>query len=126
MSEKADPIHCSTRAQAIADGVLVDVTATAKEAGIGYPVALTRTVWQRCVAVPPGVAGQDEAGRLRDLVWLLRCAICGTDATREVRFGVHVRNDNRKRTPPLVRLKAMCGPGDDGEPVVTVMLPDES
>jgi hypothetical protein len=44
----------------------------------------------------------------------------------EVRFGVHVRNDNRKRTPPLVRLKAVCGPGDQGEPVVTVMLPNES
>ena len=43
----------------------------------------------------------------------------------EVRFGVHVRNDNRERTPPLVRLKALCGPGDDGEPVVTVMLLNE-
>jgi hypothetical protein len=42
----------------------------------------------------------------------------------ELRFGVHVRNDNRDRTPPLVRLKALCGPGDAGEPVVTVMLPN--
>jgi hypothetical protein len=31
----------------------------------------------------------------------------------------------RGGTPPLVRLKALCGPGDDGAPVVTVMLPDE-
>jgi hypothetical protein len=38
---------------------------------------------------------------------------------------LHVRQDNRERTPPLVRLKALCGPGDDGEPVMTVMLPDE-
>jgi hypothetical protein len=43
-----------------------------------------------------------------------------------VRFGVHVRNDNREGTPPLVRrLKAVCGPGDDGEPCITVMLPEE-
>jgi hypothetical protein len=42
-----------------------------------------------------------------------------------VRFGLHVRNDNRDGTPPLVRLKALCGPGDQGEPVVTVMMPDE-
>jgi hypothetical protein len=41
------------------------------------------------------------------------------------RFGVHVRNDNTERTLPLVRLKALCGPGGAGEPVVTVMLPDE-
>ena len=56
---------------------------------------------------------------------MLACAIRRSDGGPEVRFGVHVRNDNRERTPPLVRLKALCGPGDNGEPVVTVMLPDE-
>jgi hypothetical protein len=29
----------------------------------------------------------------------------------EVCFGVHVRDDSRERTPPQVRLKALCGPG---------------
>jgi uncharacterized protein (TIGR03067 family) len=33
--------------------------------------------------------------------------------------------DNREGTPPLVRLRALCGPGDEGEPVITVMLHDE-
>ena len=42
-----------------------------------------------------------------------------------MRFAVHVRNDNRERTPPLVRLKALCGPGDEGAPCLTVMLPEE-
>jgi hypothetical protein len=55
---------------------------------------------------------------------LLRFAIRGQDGP-DVRFGVHVRNDKRDRTPPLVRLKALCGPGDQGEPVLTVMLPEE-
>ena len=34
---------------------------------------------------------------------------------------------NRDRTPPLVNLKAMCGPRDidDPQPAITVMLPDE-
>ena len=41
------------------------------------------------------------------------------------RFAVRVRKDNRERTPPLVRLKAVSGPDDDGEPCITVMLPDE-
>ena len=125
MFENFDLIHRYTRAQAIADGVLVDVSATAREAGIRYPVALTRAAWERCVSVPPGVACQDEAGRLWDVVWLLRCAIGRSKGGPEIRFAVHVRNDNRDRTPPLVRLKALCGPGDQGEPVITVMLPDE-
>jgi hypothetical protein len=125
MFENADLIHAYTRADAIADGTLIDVSATAREAGIRYPVALTRAVWERCVAIPPGVLYQDESGRLWDVLWLLACAVRRGADSRVVHFGVHVRNDNRERTPPLVRLKAICGPGDDGEPVITVMEPDE-
>jgi hypothetical protein len=120
-----DLVHRYTRADAIRDGTLIDVSAVAREAGIRYPVALTRAAWERCVAVPPGVLCQDEAGRLWDVCWLLACAARHGGSGPEVRFGVHVRNDNRERTPPLVRLKAHCGPGNRGEPVVTIMLLDE-
>jgi hypothetical protein len=123
MFEDAEIIHLYSRADAIRDGVLIDVSSTAREAGIRWPVALTQTVWQRCVAVPPGVACQDGAGRLWDMVFLLRLA-ASRSAGMEIRFGVHVRGDNREGTP-LVWLKAACGPGDEGEPVVTVMLPEE-
>jgi hypothetical protein len=125
MFEDAELVHRYTRADALRDGALIDVSETAREAGFKYPVALTAAAWARCVTVPPGVACQDEAGRLWDVLYLLRCAIGQSNSGPEVRFGVHVRNDNRERTPPLVRLKALCGPGDEGEPCVTVMLPDE-
>jgi hypothetical protein len=72
-----------------------------------------------------GVACQDEAGRLWDVLWLLACAVRGGAGGAEVGFAVHVRNDDREGTPPLVRLKALCAPGEQGEPVVTVMLPHE-
>jgi hypothetical protein len=68
MFEDAHLVHRYTRADALRDGVLIDVSPTAREAGIRYPVALTRAAWERCVAVPPGVACQDEAGRLWDVV----------------------------------------------------------
>jgi hypothetical protein len=123
MFENADLIHRYTRPDALRDGVLIDVSAVAREAGSKHPVALTAGAWERCVAVPPSVAYQDEAGRLWDVLTMLRFAIRRGGAGPEVRFGV--RGDNRDRTPPLVRLKAICGPGDDGEPVLTVMAPDE-
>jgi hypothetical protein len=126
MFENFDLIHRYTRADAIRDGVLIDVTAVAREAGIRFPVALTRAAWERCVTVPPGVMCQDEGGRLWDVLTMLRFAAsggnCGASA---LRFGVHVRNDNSERTPPLVTLKAVCGPGDSGEPVLTILLPHE-
>jgi hypothetical protein len=120
-----DLIYSYSRQQAIADGVLVDVSETAREAGFRFPVALTRAVWELYVRVPDGVAGQDEAGRLWDILWLLRLAIKQSGGTSEVRFALRVRNDNRNGTPPLVHLKALCGPGDNAEAVITIMLPEE-
>src|SRR5262245_61527864 len=125
MFKRDDLIYSYTRANAIADGVLIDVTDTARQVGFRYPVALTSAAWERCVAVPDGVACQDEAGRLWDVLWMMHQAIRRDSSGSETRFGVHVRNDNRDGEPPLVWLKAVCGPGDCGEPVLTVMLPHE-
>jgi hypothetical protein len=112
MFDESDIIHRYSRAQALADGVLIDVSSTAREAGFTFPVALTAAAWAKCVTVPPGVVCQDEAGRLWDVLTLLRFTFRrSTGDGTEVRFAVHVRNDNLARTPPLVRLKALCGPG---------------
>ena len=124
--DDAEVISVYTRAQALEDGVLVDVSEMAKEAGIKFPVALTATVYGKYVEVPDGVIGQDEAGRLWDILWMFRCAAASFDGDTLL-FKLHVRNHNRERldSRDLVRLKAQCGPGDDGEPVLTIMLPDE-
>jgi hypothetical protein len=113
-----------TRAQALADGEQIEVTATAREAGITFPVFLTRAVWSEFVEVPDGVTCQDESGRLWDIIWMLRTAARQTPGPL-LRFQFYVRNDNRK--PKLVTLKAECGPRDieDAQPAITVMLPEE-
>ncbi|GIW88288.1 MAG: hypothetical protein KatS3mg108_2612 [Isosphaeraceae bacterium] len=111
-------IHAYSREQAIADGVLVDISKTAREAGFVFPVAVTCGVWAECVC------GQDEAGRLRDLLVTLRLAIRQAGDGHRVDFSVRVRSDDSPELPS-VRLYAVCGPGDDGEPVVTIMLPHE-
>ena len=119
-------IYAYTRKQAIADGVQVDVTKTAKEAGISFPVFLTRSVFEAYVAVPAGVSGQDEAGRLWDVLWMLRCAIISSRGQGDrVPVTLYVRNDNRRAK--LVKLIAQCGPLDidDPSPAITVMLPAE-
>src|SRR5262245_52980341 len=125
MFEDADLIFAYSRADAIRDGVLIDVSAVAREAGIIFPVAMTRASWERCVAVPPGVVCQDKAGRLWDVLWMLRLAIGRSAGGVVVTFALHVRDDDREGTPPLVKIKAVCGPGDDAEPVITVMMTDE-
>jgi hypothetical protein len=123
MFDNDDIIFAYTRAQAIADGVLMDVTETAKEAGFRYPVALTHGAWCECVAVPNGVEGQDEAGRLWDVLNVLRFAIKTADNSSELRFQLHIRIANHRTR--LVTLKSVCGPDDDASPCITVMRVDE-
>jgi hypothetical protein len=120
-------VYAYSRSQAIADGVQVEVTKTAHEAGIQFPVFITRGVFELCVAIPPGVSCQDEAGRLWDVVWMLRFAILRAKPTADrIPVALYVRNSDTQR-PRLVKLIATCGPLDidDPQPAITVMLPDE-
>ena len=120
-------IACDSRRQALEDGVLVDVSEMAKEAGLKIPVALTHAVWAEYVTVPEGVECQDETGRLWDLLTMAKHGIVtgGPESDGELLFGLHVRNDNRAGEPPLVTLKVMCGPDDDASPCLTILEPDE-
>jgi hypothetical protein len=119
-------IYSYTRAHAIADGMQFDVSTVAQEADIRFPVFLTRTVYDAYVTVPPDVTGQDEAGRLWDVVWMLRFAVLkAKPGQTRLPFALYVRNDNRRAR--LVKLIATCGALDidDPQPAITVMMPDE-
>ena len=119
-------IYAYSRSQAVADGVQVDVTKTAQEAGIKFPMFLTRAVFDNYVAVPPDVTGQDEAGRLWDLVWMARFAILRSHGhTDRLPVALYVRNDNHRAK--LVKLIAVCSALDinDPQPALTLMMPDE-
>jgi len=114
-----------TRAEAIADGALFDVTDTAREAGFKVPVAVTAEVWSRYVKVTPAAeeAGNDLDGRLWDVLWMAHIAAHCTPQSSEVVFPMLVVTDSV--IAEEVQLKMVCGPGDDGEPVITIMLPRE-
>src|ERR1035438_3697693 len=108
-------IYAYTRSQAVADGEQVEVTKTAQEAGIKFPMFLTRAVFDNYVAVPEGVTGQDEAGRLWDLVWMMRFAILRSHGhTDRLPVALYVRNDNHRAK--LVKLIATCGALDVDDP----------
>jgi hypothetical protein len=126
-----DVIAAYSRAEAIADGVLVDVSQTAKEAGIRFPCAITAAAWETCVAwsdadtEAQGVP-QDEVGRLWDILMVLRHTARTTDGD-ELRFTVLiVPRDGRAKRARSTELRSTCGPGDTLEPVITIMLPNES
>ena len=125
-----DVIYSYTRAQAIADGVLVDVTETAREAGFRWPVAITQAAWQDCVAWSDDdnhrQVCQDESGRLWDTLWMAFVAIRGANGGSQMEYQLYrVPRDGTSIEAQLTTLKLVCGPGDTGEPVITLMLPGE-
>ena len=119
-------IHSYTRAQALEDGVLVDVSTTAREAGITFPLAVTARVWSDLVTPDPRAVawGQSVEGRLWDLMSMLRFTIRASRGGGQVLYFrcIFVLKERQRRT---VTLKAVCGPGDDAEPTITVMFPEE-
>lgn len=125
------PIHTYSRAHAFEDGELVDVSETAREAGFSIPVALTRTVWVRLVELPSGYDGwQSESGRLWDVIFMARFFAAKAANASRVPFEVHVRDIRRDgrdsaREPRVHRPIVAITAGDAGEPVVTIMFPED-
>jgi len=119
-----DVIYTYTRKQAIEDGVLVDVSQTAKEAGINFPVALTFAVWDMHVVPSEKLEdyGQSISGRLWDLLWMFRLKAMRSNSSL-LYFSCLFLDENEKLDE--VKFKALCGPGDNAEPVITIMLPGE-
>ena len=118
-------IYSYSRAQAIEDGVLIDVTTQAKEAGFKFHTVVTDNLLHSYIALPAGLQGEGQSveGRLRDVLLVLRTAILGKSATDYLELDVlFLMAPGRHER---VRIIAVVGPGDHGEPVMTIMLPGD-
>jgi len=110
-----------TRKQALEDGVLVDISELAKEAGIKFPVAVTQGVFN--VLNETSSPGQDLKGRAWDLLMVFRMT-AKSSKSDEIHFApLFVRQGGGIAKP--VRMWAKCGPGDEMEPCITLMLEGE-
>lgn len=121
-----DNVVSYSRSEAIEDGVLIDVSETAREAGFKFPVAVTDTVWNGYI-VPSDLLltrnyGQSTEGRLWDTLYMAALAARQT-AGNIINFKVIYLLDDFKENK--IELKAIIGPGDTAEPVITIMLPNE-
>lgn len=124
--EDVPVVFSYSRKQAIEDGVLVDLSAWARETGFVIPVACTSEVWHGHIVPPQGTRelGQSERGRAHDVLWLLYVAIrkAGSGADQLIFEVAFLQASGRIKS---VQLKAICGPGDAGEPVLTILMLQE-
>jgi hypothetical protein len=123
-----DVIYTYTRAHALADGVLIDVSRQASTAemlgGFSIPVAITTALQNAIDAIPPSLEGvADYRGRLHDVLWMAACAARQHLDTDQCHFLVLLPSrGTRKRTRVLV---LHVGPDDAGAPCVTIGFPED-
>lgn len=118
-------IFSYTRKMAIEDGVLLDVTAGARGVGFSLPTVVSSNLFHGYVVPPAGLDGEGQSvtGRLHDLLVLARIAAGGEPDGDRVSFkvGFLMRPEHLE----AVRVILHIGPGDHGEAVLTLMLPED-
>ena len=118
-----------TRQQLLAEGALQDISAIACEAGLLFPTAITAGLW--AAYGDARTAGESPRFALV-LCWMLRFAIRDLIPARRFKdpfsetlfFGIFVQ-ERATGQFRLAEVKAVCDPGDNLEPVITLLLPDE-
>jgi hypothetical protein len=137
MFENAEIIHRYTRADATADGALIDAdtieAGICASAGFTVPVAFTCAAWADTVAwnedteeAKGTFTGQSETGRLWDVLTMARYAARQPSNTSRVAFQVlRIAPEGPSTTARLADLTLHIGPGDAGEPVITITGPHE-
>jgi len=115
-------IFSYTRAQAIADRVLIDVTPTALKAGFRFPVAVTAALMAALDMIPQQYSHEDIEGRLWDVLWMASLAARrAKPGCSRIAFEVilHIEGTRRKYQTLILDI----GPGDTSYPVITIGFP---
>ena len=95
------------------------------------PVALTSAVWADCVAWTDSDSRkkpfQDQSGRLYDVLFMAAFAIrTSEDSGDRLLYELYrVPRDGDSTAAERMTLKLIIGPGDHGEPAMTILLPTE-
>lgn len=113
------------RQDAIARGTLIDVTPTAQQLGLTFPVTVTRPLWETGIVTSQGLPEAEQASRLRDILMAFRLRLASL-ATISPLFDFPALLAMPPATVPQpVPLFALIQPDATNQAVVTILLPNE-
>ena len=113
------------REAAIQAGTLIDVTPTALELGITFPVTITRPLWEMGIITNHSLPEEDQTNRLRDILMAFRLRLASlTTVSPLLDFPVLLALPP-SRVPQPVPLFALIQPDPTHQANVTLLLPSE-
>lgn len=119
------PLNIRDREAAIQAGTLIDVTQTALQLGITFPVTITRPLWDVGIVTNQPLSEGDQTSRLRDILMAFRLRLASlTTVSPLLDFPVLLALPPSK-VPQPVPLFALIQPDPTHQANVTLLLPHE-
>lgn len=126
-----EPISVYTRAQALENGQLVDLTSWASSGpdgmlgGFSVPVAVTGALWGAIESIPKSQRHQDIRGRAHDVLWMgsLAARAMARDRVRDGYYKVILRSRGTRKSTRQLWIN--LGHDDAGAPCVTIGFPED-
>jgi hypothetical protein len=119
------PASLRDREAAIQAGLLIDVTPTALQLGITFPVTITRPLWEVGIVTNQPLPEEDQTTRLRDVLMAFRLRLASlTTVSPLLDFPVLLALPPSK-VPQPIPLFALIQPDPTHQANVTLLLPNE-
>jgi len=113
------------RQQAIQAGMLIDVTPTAQQLGLTFPVTITKPLWEIGIVTAHSLSEEEQAGRLRDVLMAFRLRLASLATISPLIDFPAMLSMPPSTVPQPVPLFAIIQPDGKNQANVTLLLPNE-
>lgn len=111
--------------QAIETGALIDVTPTAKQLGLSFPVTVTKPLWEVGIAPTKTLTPEEQSARLRDVLMAFRLRLATQSSISPLIDFPALLAFPPNTVPQPVPLFALIQPDEENRVTVTLLLPNE-
>ncbi len=111
--------------QALEGGALIDVTPTAKQVGLPFPVTVTKPLWDIGIAPTKTLSEEEQSARLRDVLMAFRLRLATQGSISPLIDFPALLAFPPSNVPQPIPLFALIQPDEQHRAMVTLLLPNE-
>jgi hypothetical protein len=111
--------------QAIAAGILIDVTPAAQQLGITFPITITKPLWETGITVHQTMTEEDTARRLRDVLMAFRLRLSNLVTVTPLLDFPALLAFPPGTIPQPIPLLALIQPNEEHQATATLLLSNE-